>query len=95
MKTEIKFETHELTIIRLRQSQMVTIFCPFCRREVLHLTVARAAAALRMSETAVFRLVESGTIHSSETVSGALLICGNSVSEFANEIIEGGKISFE
>lgn len=85
MKTEIKFETHELTVIRLRQSQIITIFCPFCRREVLHLTVARAAAALRMSETAVFRLVESGTVHSCETASGALLICGDSISVLARE----------
>ena len=79
MKTEIKFETHELTIIRVRRSQAVSAFCTLCEQAVLHLTIARAAAALGVSETAVFRLVESGTVHSIETDSGALLVCGNSV----------------
>jgi hypothetical protein len=86
MKTEIKFESHELTIIRVRRSQAVSAFCPQCEQEVLHLTIARAAAALQISETAVFRLVESNAVHSMETAAGALLICGNSLSELRKQI---------
>lgn len=86
MKTVIKFEKHELTIIRVRRSQTVTVFCAVCREKVLHLSVTRASAALGVSETAVFRLVESGTVHSMETASGALFVCGNSVSVLAKQV---------
>ena len=83
MKTEIRIETHELTVIRVRQSQSVTVFCPFCELQALHLTVARATAVLQISETAVFRLVEGGTVHSIETRSGTLLVCSNSAAALA------------
>lgn len=91
MKTEIKFETHELTIIRVRRGQTVSAFCPLCEQVVLHFTITSAAAALGVSETAIFRLVEGGTIHSTETAAGALLVCGNSISALgkAKQIIEG------
>lgn len=85
MKTEIRIETHELTVIRVRRSQTATVFCSLCQLKVLHLTVARAAAALQLSETAVFRLVEGGSVHSTETRSGALLVCSNSVAALAAE----------
>jgi hypothetical protein len=84
MKTEIKYESHELTIIRIHRSQTAIAFCALCEQKVLHLSIARAAAALQVSETAVFRLVESGTLHSCETSAGALLVCGNSVSDLKN-----------
>lgn len=86
MKTEIEFESHELTVIRVRRSQTVTAFCALCEKKVRHLSVARAAAVLRLSETAVFRLVESGAVHSMETASGRLYLCGNSVSELGKGI---------
>lgn len=80
MKTEMRLETHELTVIRIRRSQAVSAFCQKCNAEVLHLTVARAAVVLRISETAVFHLAEGDSVHSLENEAGALLICGNSVS---------------
>lgn len=86
MKTEIKFEMHELTVIRVRRSQTVTAFCTQCKAKVKHLSVARASAVLGVSETAVFRLVECGAAHSMETASGRLYLCGNSVSELAKGI---------
>lgn len=93
MKTKIEFESHELTVIRVRHSQTLTAFCAFCEIKVRHLSVARAAAVLGVSETAVFRLVESRAVHSTETASGALLVCGNSVSGLAEniELYEGEK----
>jgi len=93
MKTEIRFETHELTVIRVRRSQTLTAFCALCEKKVRHLSVARASAVLAVSETAVFRLVESRTVHSTETASGTLFICWNSISELAKniELNEGEK----
>lgn len=78
-RTEIRFETHEVTIIRFRQTQSATRFCAACRASVRHLPISRAAAILRISETEVFRLVESKQIHSTETETGELLVCQNSL----------------
>lgn len=84
MKTEMKLETHELTIIRIQRSQAVSAFCQKCEREVLHLNIARSAAVLKISETEAFRLVESGEVHSLETTVGRLLVCSNSLSGLMN-----------
>lgn len=86
MKTEIKYESHELIVIRIHRSQTATVFCALCAENVLHLSVARAAAALGVSETAIFRLVENGAVHSSETAAGALLVCGNSLTVWAQQV---------
>jgi hypothetical protein len=93
MKTEIKFETHELTVIRVHRSQSVTVFCEQCEVNVRHLSVARASAVLAVSETRVFRLVESGAVHWLETPAGSLLVCGNSISLLAKKTVfkEGEK----
>lgn len=79
MKTEMKLETYESTVIKIRRSQAVTAFCQKCGHEVLHLTIARAAAVLKISETEAFHLVESGQVHSWETAAGVLLVCGDSI----------------
>jgi hypothetical protein len=78
-ETEITIETDEITIIRVSRRQTTIVFCPVCRALLRHFSVARAAAFLKISETAIFRLVEGGQVHSTETAAGALLICGNSL----------------
>jgi hypothetical protein len=78
-RTEITIETHETTIIRVSTRQTANAFCEICRTTHKHFSVRRAAAILRLSETAIFRLVEDGKIHSTETVGGRLLVCGNSL----------------
>lgn len=84
-RTEITMETHEVTIIRLRENQSPTRFCRACRASVRHLPIARAALFLGISETAAFRLVENNQVHSAESDAGALLICQNSLSDLADE----------
>lgn len=76
-QTEVTTETHELTIIRFGHQQ--TQQCSFCGTAVAHVRVTHAASALSLSETALFRLAESGQIHSIETAAGSLLLCGNSL----------------
>lgn len=91
MKTEIELETHELTIIRVQRSQTITAFCRKCEQEVLHLTIARTAAVLQISEKEVFHLSEKEKVHSLETTAGVLLVCGNSISVLSNKNNEGEK----
>ena len=85
-RTEIKIETHETTIIRVRTRQTANAFCELCRERLPHFSVRRAAAVLRLSETAVFKLAESGQIHSTENARGELFICGISITKAADEI---------
>ena len=79
-RLEIVWETHEITTISFNQNRRVTLFCQSCQSNTPHLSVVEAAAAANISETAVFRLAEAGRIHSTETESGALMICGDSLS---------------
>ena len=78
-RTEISFETHEVTIIRFNLNQTVVRFCAACGANVRYLPVSRAAGVLRISERQVYRLIENGQIHSTETETGALLVCRNSL----------------
>jgi hypothetical protein len=90
-RTEITIETHETTIIRVSMRQTVNAFCEICRTTHKHFSVRRAAAILRLSETAIFRLVEDGQVHSTENAAGALFVCINSLSA----VIEGSGIKDE
>lgn len=76
-QSEITTETHSLTIVRFRQRVWVT--CVLCGASAPHLSVAEAATALSLSETAVFRLAEAGDIHSIETAEGSLMVCSSSL----------------
>ena len=77
-RLEITIETHEISTIRLSESRVITRFCETCRMTTLYLPVSGFAAKLGLSETAVFRLVETGRIHFVEGESGIPLICANS-----------------
>jgi hypothetical protein len=81
----ITTETHSLTIIRLRQQQP-WMQCVICGAPIPHLTVAEAAAALSLSETAVFRLAEAGDLHSIETARGKLMLCSGSLAAMGMEM---------
>ena len=77
-RLEITLETHELTIVRFSRNQK-TDFCTVCRAHTPHLSVAESVPVLGLSESAIFRLAESGEIHSCETANGLLRLCGNSL----------------
>ena len=85
-RTEIMIETHETTIIRFGTRQTAAAFCDVCRETLPHFSARRAAVVLRLSEFAVFKLAESGQIHSTENARGELFICGNSITKAAGEI---------
>ncbi len=81
-RTTIRFEKHELKIIRMSQSER--LLCELCETETAHLPVAQIAVLLAMTEKAVFRLAECELIHSTETNCGKLLICMDSVGSFSD-----------
>ncbi len=79
-RTKIRFEKHELTLIRL--SRIAGSFCLTCQKDTSHLTVAHAAKLFGMSEKTVFTLAENERFHSNETADGKLLICADSIRNF-------------
>ena len=82
-RLEVHVETHEITKISFKQNYSTNAFCRSCQSETVHLTVSEAALILNFSDSAIFRLAEARQIHSVETGSGLLLICGNSLTASA------------
>lgn len=85
-RTHITLETLELTIVRVSKGFLTIRFCGFCRENVRHLPIAFAALLLEISEIAAFRLAENKQIHSTETETGALLICQKSLLQPADAV---------
>ena len=77
-RTEITLETHELTIVRFRQNRTIA-YCAVCQQQTPHFSVVQSVSVLSLSESVIFRLAESGEIHSCETANGLLRLCGNSL----------------
>lgn len=84
-RLKVFWETREITTISFRRGVSALFFCPTCKLDALHLTVAESASVLEFSELAVFRLVETNRIHSTETAAGILLVCGKSLAALTRE----------
>lgn len=77
-KTKLTIETERVLVIR-RGSVGRRAACGACGEVVGLLTADEAAALLRVSPRAIYRQVEGGRVHFTETPDGALLICLNSL----------------
>lgn len=75
-RTEITFETEETVLLR-QSPAAVTEYCPFCMAVTNMVTPEAAAVLWKVSERAIFRLLESGNIHFLER--GRIFICINSM----------------
>lgn len=84
-RTEITFETHEITVVGFRQSQPI-IFCEACQTQVSHLSVAQAVSIFSLSALEIKNLAATGQIHSNESEGGLLTLCGNSLAVLAKEL---------
>jgi hypothetical protein len=84
--TEIMIERFETRVVRVDRRHVYMELCELCRVRVVHFSISQAAALLGLSETAIFRLAESGQIHSFENVAGSLLICSASLTHIDDEI---------
>ena len=77
-RTVITVETEEVWIIKNRNSP-VRAWCSACGQETGMVTLAEAVALGGVSSRVIYRLVESGGIHYSETPAGLLRFCINSL----------------
>jgi len=77
-RLEMFLETHEITTISFRRRYSATGFCQTCQAGTLQLSVSEAASILTVTEFAMFHLVETGQVHSSET-GGMIRVCGRSL----------------
>ena len=77
-RVEISIETHEVLIIR-QGKQVSSRLCSKCAGGIEMVTVSAAAVATGLSQRDIFRSVEAGLLHSSETADGQFVICLNSL----------------
>lgn len=72
-RTEIIIEIDRVLVFSKRGSQ--ELWCATCGAEASLITVSEAAAVADTSVRTIYQRAESGTLHSSITHTGALLIC--------------------
>lgn len=78
-RTEIFIETERLVVMTRTFSRRELHWCSRCDESVDMLSTDHAALVAQVSSRTVFRWVEAGMVHSSETRDGLLLICPNSL----------------
>ena len=75
-KTEIEIELNE-TVAYSRGSERFESFCPVCK-SMVDMAVPKVAAIIgHISEREIYRLVESGNVHFTET--DRILVCVSSL----------------
>lgn len=72
----------EIFIVRGGARQTQSGYCPRCSKPVDLLNIDSAVTVFATSTRELFRLIEMGSIHTIETASGHLLICGSSLDGF-------------
>lgn len=77
-KTAVVVQTHQLTTVHLTRLP-VRAWCGPCRAEVLMLTPDEAAALAQNTARDIYRRVEAGELHTTETDDGNLRVCVNSL----------------
>lgn len=77
-RIEFTLETEEVMVIRKRGKPLVA-WCGECNRQARMVTVDEAAAVAGASWREIFRRVEAGRLHFTETPERGLRICLNSL----------------
>lgn len=77
-RSVITVETHEVWVIRKTQQPSFS-FCAECGVAVRLLEPVEAARLARLSLRTIYRWVEEGRVHFTETPDGELFICLNSL----------------
>jgi len=78
-KTVITIETRQRTLFR-RSRRKIFAWCERCAAETLMVLPDEAAKLRGISPRAIYRQIEDGDLHFTETENDALLICSNSLS---------------
>lgn len=75
--------TVETTLLIVRHTSLLPVWCSECPFPVQLITPETAAALLGVSTRTFFRKVEAGQFHFVETAEGNLLVCPNSLATTA------------
>lgn len=73
-RTEIAFELDQIMVVK-RRCGSVTGWCTRCELEVVMLTPDEAASITSATTRALYRMVDAGMIHFTETESGLIRLC--------------------
>ncbi len=73
-RTKTTVRTREVVVIRGSRRRN-SIFCAECSGAAALLTVEEAVKISAISSRAIFRLIEEGEVHFTETADGLTLIC--------------------
>ena len=77
-KTEIVVERDQVLVIR-RLDRQEPRWCAECGGQAQLVNIDEGAALIGISARAIFRRVETGQVHFTETETGALFVCVNSL----------------
>jgi excisionase family DNA binding protein len=77
---EITVETDEIVVLKGTPGAVRT-HCPVCRREVRMISPEQAARIAGVSLRTIYRWIEAGNVHFSQTPGGSSMICGLSLGE--------------
>jgi hypothetical protein len=89
-RRKITVETERLLVISSQPGAGVA-WCERCKAETRMLDVPEAVAVSGLSARTIFRRVESGQLHFTETPEGTLLVCLNSLMERTSPEAEPGQ----
>jgi hypothetical protein len=84
-KSQITVETYEVLIVRPDGQRQ--IWCAACERTVPALKPEEAAAVAGLQVRAIYRWVESETLHFTGSADGQLLICLTSLLQIVKETL--------
>lgn len=79
-RTQVTVEKREVWVIR-RPGKVTMVWCEACGATVEMVTAEQAATQAEVSRRAIYRQVENGEIHFTETADGQLFVCLNSLSK--------------
>lgn len=82
-RTEITIETHQLTIIRIREGRNDLVFCKGCGLNVRSFTHDQAALIFRVKEEILDALMRANQVH---TINGEA-VCGASLADYFKQEI--------
>lgn len=78
-KTVITIETSQRILIR-KNRRRIFVWCQRCAAEMEMYLPDEAAKLCAISTRTIYRLIESGDLHFTETPDGSMLICGGALS---------------
>lgn len=81
-KILITSATSEIFILRRGWQKAIRGFCEICQSETEMLDLDSAVNIFRRGIREIIHQIETGAIHSTETTSGHLLVCQNSLQNF-------------